>query len=329
MRQWIREHPWRLEIVPFAFLVSAVVGPLINPAQVPGYASEPALGWFSNPASWLVNYIIRDLVVLSWWMLMMIINHNWIRLENGKTYNTSAPALTLAVAIIGSPAIFILTGSPKGYPYYNFHWQGIWILVVIATGAVEALIERFRPAGHVMSELPRTTAPISHIVPGEPFYYRDAVRKWWQSLGIGLIGAVALSGFFWLMGLSIVFPAIASVIMITFFATSFQSVLVVTNERVTVKVGYRKLNLPVDKIRNCTLYQYTAEDACGKIGDPIIIPANTPVKQNYVAPLTSGNCVKVETEEGNTYIISARDPEAACKLINTAIAARQKSEGGA
>ncbi|MEN6520372.1 MAG: hypothetical protein ABFD46_04375 [Armatimonadota bacterium] len=315
MRQWIREHPWRLEIVPFAMVAYAAAIPLLYRREMlPHIDARPG---FSVEATWLLEFSLKVATLLIGWLIILLVNHLWVKSETEKRYNYRTPLLILLVNWSVWPALRWIVdalGDQRAEWIYNVWFSSLPIALFLA-----CLLEYTRKAVIVEDTSTKPVSYIEDIKPGEPFYYRETQYYQWVVI-IGIICLVFISVFTRLT-LDQWWPLFFIALPILLWITYSQSIFTATNERITVRLGIHRVVVSVSDIKSCGIQKYHALADFGGYGKEIRRYSKL---EAYI--MKSGYGLYLETNAGKKYLFGMKNPETACKLINTAIAARQQSE---
>jgi len=294
VKQFIKEHPWRLEIVPFVMIALSV-----SVETTHGSVGQNPMLPFS----------------VFCWIGQAFLNHNWVRSEQGdRRFNKGARNLIFPIWIF---AFLAFEHAPT--------WMLIaWFAVLPAAWFVQSKLEGSR------RPLPPRTPPTADIAP-EPcdisaidkLYYREMPPPWtgvsftiaggllmiWmvESITTWWWAAVACSALF-------VLPT-----AIFFFRRAF----VITNEKIIVRLGIHGVSIPITSVSRCGIQDYNPIltpykfDASNKTYDGMRLFA-------WLVPPT--RALVVERIDGETLLFTPLRPERACSLINAAIAARAEQE---
>ena len=297
MRELIRRHPWRLEIVPFAIVAAAFCLPLLYRQDM--LARTPPWHGYGVEQTWLLRYLFRGLLVVSTLLSNVQCNDTWVRAERGKRFNWWTLYGTAFVAITG----WFMSG---------WFFGSVWVSVLALSVVAEAFIERSR--AFRLHEVARERDPEISLRPGEPFFYSEERKPLAAMLSQA---AVVLS----------MLPAVWTIrpdwTLITMMAICSVSTLVTTriafsvsSERITARAGWRGASIPISDVRACTVYEYNPF-----VGRHWGMVTTYDGMLLYAAKL--GPCLRIEAIDGKTYLLGVKHPETVCKLIQAAVSAGQ------
>lgn len=289
MKKWIREHPWRLEIVPFFMLVFAAIYYIVT---------EPGEGEFLDLASkrqWLLVVIGRLLIMVSLWYQSMQSNHSHVAYEIKKEFNHEI------------------------YFYIGLMW--LWGTFPNVLGAMmipalflQLLLEKTRPYKRI--ELPADNEILPRaldVQQGDAFYYREIQVNW--NIIVGAIAIILLSlgivfshPYYW--RIFAIFPIIASGFLILLIRKQPYYVFSISSEYIRIKAGNRTVSLPTKNIKTCTVEGHSPELAPARRIDldEVWVPANR-----------ISSRLKIVTKEYQAYLLGMKRPATACRLIETVI----------
>ena len=298
MRQFIKEHPWRLEIVPFILTVLAIIVPLI-------YRSE-RLAWFDSWANhkiigtWLFTFAINVWIALVYMKRIINYNHDWVSAERYKRFNPNTIVLTgFMAATIWVFGFVILADLLYTWPLIP--------LAVIAESLLE-YSRKYIPHEHAVDC--EASGHMHNVQPGEKFYYREFNGLSLQKVLV-LIPLIML--IYWLLFRESFAFVLAIIIGLAAYATSIKT-FVISNDTITVGFWKMRVRIKIDDVLSCNISQSGLASPqkrrqANLAGDPY----NRPV-------------LRIEMKNGDEYLLGPKDPETACKLINTALAARGEKE---
>lgn len=338
MRQFIKEHPWRLEIVPGLIILFAIIWLLIFRSEM--NATQAYLGKVR-----VFQQVFQVVLLLFWAAYGAYWSHKWVKGERQKKYFIAAP-LTPMVMCLNQWYFFgwHLNAFEISYHHvtpavvYHSHLYGfVWLVLIPVTGIAQAIVEWTRP----YRPQPQTESVpgASDVRPGDPFYYREVLINW----PVALIAAVSCL----LIGLNVVMLSIDSrgdrnvwpILTVTAIAASATwlslkrlcIVFVISKERVLCRNSASRFNalwaegpefsIRMSDIEACSVFWIDSTE----IRHPFFRPDDA----NYMRPLLRagivGACLRLETSDGKAYLLGMKNPETACKLIQTAIEEREKS----
>jgi hypothetical protein len=299
LRDFVRRHPWQLEIVPFAIVVIAFALPLAYRQDM--LARMHSWNGYSVEQTWLLRYAFRGMWVLVAWIGNLQSNDIWIRLEREKRFNWWTMSGTAFMSLAG----WFMSG---------WFFGPAWVAIIVLSLALEGLIERsrrFRPREIRGGRIPSVT-----VKPGEPFYYREerslVMTPWYVRVPISLCLVPGL----WTIAGDAGFPFPLAVGMLIGGLVATRVIFSVSGERVTASIGLmRRVSIPMLCVRGCEVYDYNP--LVGRHHGWITTHDGM---QLYGARI--GPCLRIETTDGKAYLLGVKDPEAICDLIKAAVAAQ-------
>ncbi len=303
MKEWIKEHPWRLEVVPFLMVIATALLPLMHWDQM--IARTPSLPGRSVGAIWLMHYIGRVAISLFMWILGWEFIHEWVLSEREKRYNFWTLVSILVLGAFGWVAAESMFGS-------------FWLVATALAAGAQAIIEARRP--FVLMQRPEPLdSDVAEVEPGDRFYYREGSFLGRASL---LPSSCLLAGSLGFVRHweDIVCGLIFGLVYTPFYARQRREV-VITQEKITGRFGLVRVLIPMTDLRSCA------------IADPHPVTESFRGHRGwghtYDGMKLYGNCnapmLRLDTMEGKTYVIGMKKPETACRLIKTALAARKQS----
>ena len=293
MKEFIKRHPWQLEIVPFLMLIVAFVVPAIYwqelRAQVRpwhGYSADQTL---------LLRYILRGITAIGLFACSLDSNDTWVRYEHSKRFNWWAMWAPPGLAFIG------------GWYMANQSFGVFWIALGIVSLVSQVLIERARRLSpREVVEKPRQAIEVR---PGEAFYYREQRN----TIPFALRGAAAM----WIAAPLMWTTSDDGIALICMFSICSLFVILasrivfsVSRERVTVRAALRHVSIPISRIRDVVIYDY--DPLSGQRKGRV----TTYDRMSIYAP-TPGPCLRIETVDGKAYLLGVKDPEAFGNLIRS------------
>ena len=304
MREWIREHPWRLEIVPMALIVYTSLMPVL----FRGAMHRTGEGWhgFTGYEVRLLECLASLLGMMALWLVGLSTNHSLAHVEAARRSWRS----TMTVALMGFPVAGLLPaiGSvPAGL---------IWMGVLLAGLALQSVMERALPfVPHAAFSENTDLAP--PIRAGEPPYYAEQ-RMPWIVFAVAPVMGSALFIFSWLgFGKWWVGVPIAFLPLLPLWTAKER--YAITKERVFVQVGGTRASIPIADIIECGVAE------CDCIAEDEKPSSEGPAAKCLVSDLTrKGPYVTVKTNNGKSYVLGFARPTFACALINEAITAKKR-----
>jgi murein DD-endopeptidase MepM/ murein hydrolase activator NlpD len=116
MRQWVREHPWKLEIIPFLAVLLSIIAPFIymNDA-IPNI--KPRAG-FTSSQTWYLTYLNSVFSVIMCWLSNIIICQSHLTNERETKIYNNGVALSVdkeyLIPVLNS-GIVIFVGEKEDY----------------------------------------------------------------------------------------------------------------------------------------------------------------------------------------------------------------------
>lgn len=306
MKQFIKIHPWRLEIVPaLAFLISIGTA-LFYHFQLAEQWNITAVSNITNKSPYIL-FTWQIIILLCLWLLEIRINHQWIAGEDEKKFNYMA---ILFHFIIITKTFLLLTSISIIYSIINnsrlqIPWS--WGTIVLVIGlCFTALMERTRKYLS-FAEIPEPAPPADIKSSEESFCYNESEIDW-------LIAVVAI------------LLAILSLLHLMFLHRHDHAIFGIIASVILVSFTYRKVSISTDGISfSCSLIRKRFN-----IGD--IIDCQYIRPQVWHRPgsehpraicVTSGRCLQVTTRDGKKHVFGMLRPSLACSLIKPMIADNQ------
>ncbi|MEN6372445.1 MAG: hypothetical protein ABFD64_10585 [Armatimonadota bacterium] len=336
MKQWIREHPWRLEIVPAISVAFAAVVPLIYRSQI-ALRVKPKHG-LSPSVTWWGNYIVGII-----FMLICLLGHIYcthLTAKIGVDSNDKKFPLAAIISCAGLTVTLYLV-----FPLL-LGWVFICgVVLILSAWLIQPRLVRNLPESPLrdvpqpdLSDLPKPKldSRMETPAPGEPFYYKNNVRikiprrfSLHANLAWIILIAVIVSAFLW--DCKGVWDVIIVVILLAFLfiPRSAGPYFKVTPEKISVRtLDEVKINIQMADIVRCEVVDaYISPDEHFMMSFDAERPENSTVIDQRL--LNIGRRLEIETNGGIIHKFRLNNPYETCKLINTAIAARQKPEGEA
>jgi hypothetical protein len=304
MKQFIKEHPWRLEIVPFIIMISAIILPLLlRQAYIRSFLESSnefkQFSYVDAAQRWLVVYLSQLDVVLGLWVIGILGNHIWIGLERRKSFNFFAPFWSILMAYM------IISID---YPRLSPAWLIIASLVIASQTSLE-FTRWFVPKKKPQELLQNIKA--AHF--DESFSYKETFTIWWWAIPMVYI-AMNFILWGWLYN-SITLYCLAGGVIITILFT--RVTFTVNSEKITARFTFRRISINMSEIRRCRLDDFnpknTSFGGMKYYGAKFFVPYGK-----------SGTCLEVIASNSDAYVFGMDNPEIAHKLIDTAISARQQ-----
>jgi hypothetical protein len=295
LREFIKRHPWQLEIVPFVVLILAFVVPAIYWHEI--RAQVRPWNGYSADQTWMLRYVLRGITAVGWLIIASVDSNDiWVRFEHTKRFNWWA--------LWSSPTLALM-----GWYMSDQSFGALWLALALLSFLPQILIEKSRR--FIPQETVEESKPVPLIQPGEPFYYKEEKcrRPFLLRSVLGmLVIAPALwtvvedgSGVVWMLGVS----SLVTILTMRIFVS-------VSRERVTARAGWRRVSIPISHIRDVAIYDY--DPLSGKRKGWV----TTYDRMSIYAP-GPGPCLRIETTDGKAYLLGVKDPEAFGNLIRAAM----------
>lgn len=195
MRQFIREHPWQLEIVPAVAMAAAVGSVLFYYLRLAGdlVVLEANSGHDGTVGTLLVLFAT---LVMFYWVLGLRANHQWVTTEHRKRFNWMALVFQSGMLLYASMSLFLvhvtimMVNQSTDTQVVDLLFTLLSAIQVAGLG-LTAVIEWRRPfvLRHETSEPP---PPASVLPDGHAGSYIDTEVDWsWVVLAL-LMCAVSL-----------------------------------------------------------------------------------------------------------------------------------------
>ena len=297
MKEFIRRHPWQLEIVPFVVLTVAFVVPALYWQELRAQVQP----WHGHSAdqTWIVWYVLRGITAVGLFACSIDSNNIWVRYERSKRFNWWAMWPPPGLAFIG----WYMADQSFGV---------FWLALGVVSLLTQVLIERarqFTPKGG-MAEPSQAVV----VRPGEAFYYREELNKIPLALR-GVIGMWVAAPLIWTTttssddGIAVICMFAICSLFVVFVS---RIVFAVSRERVTARAGFRRVSIPISRVRELSVYDY--DPLSGQRKGMV----TTYDRMSIYAP-RPGPCLRIETADGKAYLLGVREPEAFGNLIRAAM----------
>ncbi|MEN6372447.1 MAG: hypothetical protein ABFD64_10595 [Armatimonadota bacterium] len=347
--EYLRGNTWKLDVLPTIHVLLAIALPWVHRQETLAHLKWRFIRASTPEDAWFVYYFL-GLIFIIWPTLRFIKNkHNrWVRPEPSKVKYKYIPGELLFLIL------FVWLLPARVFPsFVMLYW---WVFSIVSI-LLQTLIRYLQPSVPLeqqkksdekpdLSE-PAPLAPedVDDIQPGQLFYYRELDFNF----GLGervlfLIMICSMAAFismitnlWW-----IVFIVFALPILLIVFSRI--PIFIVSNERILAQETFEKIDIKISEVVNCGISEKKSvilaksrrlkelriqgEDNCQEALD-LLEDVKKYLKRKILLVYTTKQehpYLEIETKDGYIYSISVKNPEAACKLINTAIAARQKSE---
>jgi hypothetical protein len=335
MRQFIKEHPWRLEILPCVMFLLASIAPVVYRSEAVGHTRpslhEPWINFWASPQPWLMRYGMPLVIMLALWMGQLLRNHEWMRVEQDrKRYNWSAPFCAVVIAAVGVfQAFTVLTNGHGDWVFFA------WLAIALAAWPVQSYLERTRKRCAFLPEAASepNASVVEGINPGEQFYYRED-RVGWTDL---LMAFAKLAGvppfvYIWTGSAWTAVATLALLSAVTLPNLTPRVTFVITANHLSARTGLRKMRLAFPEIVSCQAEQL---DLCDRPSfcyrafweQRLWPPEPAPDVLQYYGLGAPVHGLIVETAKGDKYLLGFRNPEAVAKLMESLLSAARPVEG--
>ncbi len=294
MREALKQHPWRLEILPFLMVVTTAIVPMMHWQEMSGHATP--LPGLTPDVSWMLRYVGR---VLFGFLLCIVgwqINRQWSWSEREKRFNFWAVLTVVGLGVFG----WFVCSKMFGL---------FWLELTLLTVGVQSAIEARRP----FYVLQRTAdSETVEIEPGEKFYYREGARF---SIPLELLLALLTAAVF-----AVAFLGSWMGVIPAFIGAAYGSIvgwkeIVISREKIAARFGPFRLMIPITQVRSCAVADphpltesFRGHRGWGRTYDGMEIFGDS------TAPM-----LKIDTTEGKTFLVGMKKPGTACALINSAL----------
>jgi hypothetical protein len=312
MKQFIKQHPWRLEIVPLVVFATAVILPLVHRHELMASAGSLPLLWPAQNAvqNWWLHHALRLCLLMSPWLVIAQANHEWAQMERRKKINYRVPPYTAFIALAG---------------WFCSQWNfgSLWIALMVISPILQYMIEVTRPFVPRPDEEPLKQASLEGIKPGEQFYYsenRGFGSSLWLIFVFGCCAALGVASFSeWNGGLRMT----PTLIVVMIIATSTRVAFVVTNDYISAGDGtrlpiLRKLGrsarIRLEDIASCEVYDYQPLEKW------YLRSWRTYDGMVPIGP-KDGPCLRIVTREGKRYLLGMNRSEDVCRVVGKIIIA--------
>lgn len=302
MREFVRVHPWRLEIVPaLAFIVS------IGAALFYAFRLRETWNCISMPdelrslPATLLPWLVA--ILLSFWAIELHHNHRWVETERRKRYNWVTLLFQVVIVVkatLGLALVSLVSYVVDHRPWIRQPWP--WLAAILVLGIVfEAVMEKTRTFAPTR-ESPEPGLSGDTASAGE-MPYVDMEIDWWPvASAVPIVIATALLAALTHMYYLLVLGLIGGGLMALF--------------------GYRRVAISRDGVLlSCWLIRKRF-----RIGDIIGCRAVRPEAWERVGPkraralfMTTGRCLELTTRDGKTHVFGMVRPSYACSLLEPLI----------
>jgi hypothetical protein len=294
MKRFIKEHPWWLEIVPFLLLAFYI-------------SIEIALGSMAR------NPLLPFMVLC--WCVQISINHNWVKAERGqKRFNKSARSMLFAIWVFG------YSGFEHAATWMVISWVAAVPLGWVAQLKLEASRRALTPDVLQAEEI----APeADDIGIDDKLYYREMPPPW-GGVSLTIVSGLLITLSVWSLTRRW-WAAVAYFILFTapFVAFLFRRTFVITNEKITVRLGINGISIPMASVLRCGIQEYSPVFTPYKYGATFKTYDGMRLFAWLVPPKYA---LVVEKTDGERSLFTPVQPQKACNLINVILAARAGQE---
>jgi hypothetical protein len=333
MKQFIKEHPWRLEIMSTLSTLFALVVPLFYYKQCASLM-HPRHG-LSARQTWWVEYLVGACLLIAVWYCHALLGKIIARLGVGKRDRPMA----IMVVLVGTVWSVFIT-----------HWCCLWILVVwlallIVTPIVQGrLIQGLPKDEREQNPPPEVQAALKRLVStsntdvraGDRFHYIESLKLPQLPFRTEILFAAGVFLFFWWDSKYWWEAAFFAALAILFSTWNHRGAQLKLTSRAFIArtLEGQKIKLRITSIAACRVvegasspdahfmmqidYSKFTEDVTS---DPKSLMEKHAYLLNVLRPL------EIMTKDGEVHRFQLRDPDKVCALINAAIAARAQQEG--
>jgi len=298
MKEFWKQHPWRLEIVPGLLVIATALVPLMHWHQMA--ANTPALPGFTTDGAWLIRYVARVLFAFVLWIGGWQSNSLWVLSEREKRYDFWAIWTVVVMGVFGWFASGRMFGS-------------FWLVITLLAVGVQSVIEALRP--FALLQRPADAEPME-FKPGDRFYYREGTP-----LGRSLLLANVCILVLWLgfvrdwESLIIAFIVIFPSTVITLTPGMNRREIVISREKIAGRFGLYRLMIPMTHVLSCAVADphpftesFRGHRGWGRTWDGM----------EYYGDISSP-MLRIDTTEGKTYLVGMKKPGTACALIQSVL----------
>lgn len=308
----IKQHPWRLELVPavaFAWVLwmaYAFYRQELHSAIVPLTTGQVRRD-LSQTAVWQLG------LGLTLWLFSVGINSRWVRSEHGKRYNWLVlvlhPMIIMRVLIAYGFLSLIYTNwfDPPIFLRLDLFAGGI--LLCTGTTAVLEWTRRSIPR----DETPEPPPPSVPAVADEGLRYRETYIDWWPvAASASLLATFAV---LFVLRLPIAFLATGLPLCALFVCFGFRTVSITT---LALKVWFCLIpkRFPISQIESCKVAQHE-------------LFRRRRGKRSRAWAITDGRCVELTLKNGKVHRIGAIRPSYICDLLALQGVTRTEAPHGA
>ncbi|MBP6963201.1 MAG: hypothetical protein KBC96_02225 [Armatimonadetes bacterium] len=302
MRQFMKDHPWQLEIVSALAVASGIGAVLFYYLTL---AEHPFVCEMQSSDKMTMGGIIISRVVMAtfFWTLGLRFNHGWVAQEQAKRFNWPSlvwPAGVLLETWIALLLVCVTYEATSPVPRVDmlermFSLLAAMLLIGIGLTAVLEWRRPFLPH----EETPESAPPESDT----PGIYVDKEVDWWW-VGFALFLAVMCT-------LAVVGQegwgyAVVGIVCMVIFASFLFRKVVISPEGVAFHCGPVRKRFPLDDIIECRplrqeLFTWKR------------------LRKTRTFFVTTGRCLELKLRNGMTYRLGMVRPAYACSLIQPMI----------
>ena len=307
MKEFLKQHPWRLEIAPCLLAIAVALVLLTHWRQM--LAHTLPLPGLTVGGTWLLRYVVRTCVAFLLWIGNWEVNHQWVISEREKRY-------------LFWPLITIVVMGAFGWFASGWMFGLFWLAITVPAVGLQAIVEARRPFVLLQRPMP-IDSEAAELRPGDRFYYREGTSLARRLLLLNAGALVILLGFAqdW-RDMMIYFIIIFSSFVITLLMRGFRREFVITREKITGRFGSRRLLIPMADVRSCTIADPhpLTESFRGHRGWGYTWGNTRDGMQLYGD--ATGPMLRIDTVEGKTYLLGMKRTETAFRLIRSALSHR-------
>jgi hypothetical protein len=293
----IKQHPWRLEIVPavaFAWVLwtaYAFWSQELHSAIVPVVTGQVRRD-LAQTAAWLIGF------GLTFWVFSMGTNAHWVRAERGKSYNW----LVVPWHAIILMKVFLAYGF-LSLMYSNWFDPPTFLRLDLFAGgillgtAVTAVLEWTR-RGTPQDDKPEPPAS----VPNDGcvgLRYRETEVDWWPIAASASVLATLVV--LVLLRMPVALAAVGLLMCAAFLLFGFRTVML-NSSALSVWIGLIRKRFPISDIESC------------KVAHHPFFPLKRDKRLRGIA-ITDGRCVELRMSDGRIRRIGAIRPSHICDLL--------------
>lgn len=309
MRQFIKTHPWRLEIVPAIAFIIAVGANIFYHTQIIGHSQVLAVrAGMREQADYQLITGLALIVFL--WVLEGTWNHKWVMMEARKRFNwwplinQSVMLIFAWVLIIVSWMLAILSNPAMLHTYRKglisemLYLGGCFLIFGLGFTALMESTRRFVPKELFVEPPP----PTGIEAQGNSFRYVEKTIDW------GLIASTVAMMLF--IVTSMLFKREHILLMISLLAFGvllfhLKQRIIVTPESVYCSFGMSKRQVAISEIEcarpvHCQLLERLGQKRVRAFGN------------------TTGRCLELTMKNGKVHVFGMLRPAYACKLLERA-----------